>query len=113
MKKKESEKVTEVYLCDQVKKRLNGIAYKFSSPNRRNVPDRLCILPEGMHFFVEVKSEGKNPSPGQIREIKRLNDMQHPVWLCRTKREVDHVISVVIKTIMERHIPEEPSRIIH
>lgn len=92
----ESEKDTERYLCDEVERLLKGIAYKFSSPNRRNVPDRLCVLPEGRHFFVEVKSEGKNPTKGQVREISRIQNMSHPVWVVRTKKEVDKLISVVI-----------------
>ena len=30
--------------------KLGGIAYKFSSPNRRSVPDRLCVMPNGRVF---------------------------------------------------------------
>lgn len=111
---KQSEKDTEAYLCEQVETVLKGIAYKFSSPNRRSVPDRLCILPEGVHFFVEIKSEGKDPSPAQVREINRIAKMQHPVWVARTKRQVDEVITVVQKTIEQRKMPkkEEPLIII-
>ena len=99
MREKESEKDTERYLCEQVEERMNGIAYKFVSPQRRSVPDRLCILPEGRHFFVEVKSEGKNPTPGQIREIKRLQNLHHPVWVVRTKGEVTHMINRILHEI--------------
>jgi hypothetical protein len=40
--------------------KLGGIAYKFSSPNRRSVPDRLCVMPNGRAFFVELKAKAKH-----------------------------------------------------
>ena len=49
-------------------KKLGGIAYKFSSPNRKSVPDRLCVMPNGRAFFVETKSTGKAPTPLQHHE---------------------------------------------
>lgn len=108
---KESEKDTEKYLCEQVEERFDGIAYKFSSPNRRNVPDRLCLLPNGVHFLVEVKSEGATLNKGQAREILRLQRMAHPTWVVYTKREVDFVLGVVDKTLKEG-VSEHPSVII-
>lgn len=101
MKARESEKITERYLCQQVEKKLNGTAYKFVSPQRRFVPDRLCVLPHGMHFFVEVKSEGDPPNKGQLREIKRLQNMEHPVWVAWTKRDVDLIITAVLKQVAD------------
>jgi hypothetical protein len=46
-----------------------GVAEKFSSPNRRNVPDRivLCLQPGTIHF-VELKAPGGKASPGQRRD---------------------------------------------
>jgi len=67
------------------------------------VPDRLCILPEGRHFFVEVKATGKYPSPAQVREIKRLRNMEHPVWVIDSKQGVDHLIRVVLREIGGEH----------
>jgi len=99
---KESEKDTEKYLCSEVERRMQGIAYKFNSPQRRNVPDRLCILPKGRHFFVEVKSEGKQPTKGQVREMVRLQNMGHPAWVVRTKREVDHCLTRIAEVILEQ-----------
>ena len=43
--------------------KLGGIAYKFSSPNRKSVPDRLCIMPNGRAFFVELKHQVKHQHP--------------------------------------------------
>ena len=49
-----------------------GIAYKFTSPARRGVPDRLIVLPGGRVRFVEVKAPGGRLSKLQEIEIARL-----------------------------------------
>ena len=65
------EKDIERIFCARVTE-LGGIAYKFVSPQRRNVPDRLVLLPGGVMRFVELKASGKKPTAGQIREHDRL-----------------------------------------
>ncbi len=70
----------EKKVCDYVKSK-GGIAYKFTSPARRSVPDRLMILPNGVSFFIEFKKPGGKLTSGQEREIKRLNDLRHQVWV--------------------------------
>ena len=87
----ESEKVTEKYLCQQVAK-LGGIAYKFTSPSRRNVSDRICILPKGIIVFVELKSEPKEPTPAQKREMLRLQQLGCFIDWANTKAMVDQII---------------------
>lgn len=61
-----------------------GTPYKFTSPGRIGVPDRLCLFPvPKVHRdivaqyvrFVETKAPGKKPSPHQLREHERLRDM--------------------------------------
>jgi len=59
--------------------KLGGIAYKFSSPNRRSVPDRLCVMPNGRAFFVELKAPGKAPTPLQRHEHELLRALGHTV----------------------------------
>ena len=54
------EKEVERYLCQQVKKKLGGIALKFVSPGLNGVPDRVVLLPGGKITFVETKAPGKN-----------------------------------------------------
>ena len=54
------EKEIERYLCQQVKKRLGGMALKFVSPGLSGVPDRVVLLPGGKITFVETKAPGKN-----------------------------------------------------
>jgi hypothetical protein len=50
------------------------LVYKFTSPQRAAVPDRLYINPRGKVFFVEFKREGVKPTPAQQREHERLRD---------------------------------------
>lgn len=68
---------------------LGGIAYKFTSPARRSVPDRLCILPEGVSFFVECKRPGEKPTEAQEREHSRLRALGHRVYVVDSYALVD------------------------
>lgn len=52
-------------------KALGGLCEKFTSPGRRSVPDRIVTLPGGRIIFVEVKSCGKKPTPGQFKDHER------------------------------------------
>ncbi len=48
------------------------LVYKFTSPARAAVPDRMFVTPKGTVFFVEFKREGAKPTPQQTREHDRL-----------------------------------------
>jgi hypothetical protein len=50
---------------------LGFLVYKFTSPARAAVPDRLFIY-KGKHFFIEFKATGKKPTPAQEREHAKL-----------------------------------------
>jgi len=84
------EKLIEKYLCQRVRAR-GGIPYKFMSPGRRNVPDRLCLFPQGELFFVECKAPGKTPTDGQWREIARLQAFGFEVYVVTNYAEVDEI----------------------
>jgi hypothetical protein len=53
------------------------LVYKFTSPARAAVPDRMFIRPDGRIWFVEFKREGAKPTEAQEREHHRLR--QHKV----------------------------------
>ena len=57
----------EKALVERVKA-LGGMAEKFTSPNRRAVPDRLVTLPKGRIIFVELKAPNKKPTVLQARD---------------------------------------------
>lgn len=67
------ESTAEQYLRDEIVK-LGGRTYKFVSPNRKNVPDRI-VMHQGKLIFVEMKTVGAKPTTGQRREIDRINEM--------------------------------------
>lgn len=77
----------ENHLVETIKKR-GGIAYKFSSPNRVSVPDRIIVLPGGVIYFVECKASGKQPTAAQEREHKRLRDLGFKVYSINSKEQV-------------------------
>lgn len=86
------EKQIEKYLCDQVRTRLKGIAYKFTSPGRRAVPDRLCVV-GGQCFFVECKATDKYLTDAQQREAGRLSGLNQWVYWVNSKSMVDKIIA--------------------
>jgi hypothetical protein len=52
-------------------KQLGGMAEKFTSPAKRSVPDRICLLPGGRIIFVELKAPGKVPTENQKRDHEK------------------------------------------
>ena len=70
------EKQIEAKVCEYAKTK-NVLVYKFTSPARAAVPDRLFIRPDGRMWFVEFKREGAKPTEAQEREHHRLR--QHKV----------------------------------
>jgi hypothetical protein len=68
---------------------LGGLCLKFVSPGRRNVPDRLILLPGQKPFMVETKAPGKKASAAQEREHARLIALGMPVEVLNTPESVD------------------------
>lgn len=90
------ERTVEAYLVKKVKE-AGGIAYKFTSPQRRSVPDRICLFPGGRIVFVEVKAPGKKPTSLQAREHVRLDDYGHTVAVIESKEGVDGLLRTVVQ----------------
>lgn len=66
------EKVIEQKVCDYAKW-LGCLVYKFTSPARRSVPDRLFIMPHGKGcFFIEFKRLGGIATAAQQVEIEKI-----------------------------------------
>lgn len=72
--RKVRERVIERALVEAVAA-AGGVAYKFTSPARRGVPDRLIVLPGGRLFFAELKGDGGRLSKLQEVEIARLRQL--------------------------------------
>ena len=65
------ERDVEKKVCDYAKDK-GFLVYKFTSPARAAVPDRIFINKQGYVFFVEFKRPGAKPTEAQNREHERL-----------------------------------------
>ena len=77
---KKSESYIESRVCLYYRQR-GFLTIKFTSVNRRSVPDRIFIGDNGVLFFVEFKATGKKPTVLQDREIKRLREKGQKVFV--------------------------------
>jgi hypothetical protein len=85
------EKTIENYLVKRVQS-LGGECEKFTSPQRRSVPDRIVTMPGGKLVFVEVKRFGKQPTEMQARDHQRRLELGFVVWVVDSKAAVDHLV---------------------
>jgi hypothetical protein len=93
------ERDIEAHLVDRCKARGWG-CYKFTSPGRRNVPDRMVVVPpagepRAQVIFVELKAPGKKPTAGQAREHDRLRALGCRVEMIDSVEGVDVFVSEV------------------
>jgi hypothetical protein len=69
--------------------RMGGITYKFTSPGRKGVADRIACLPDGSTWFVELKTKGGRLSELQkifMSDMALMNQRYACLW---TKEQVD------------------------
>ena len=69
--------------------RIGGKAYKFTSPGRRGVADRIACLPDGSTWFVELKTKGGRLSALQkifATDMNLLGQRYACLW---TKEQID------------------------
>ncbi len=85
------EKDIEKKLREEVNK-MQGIAYKFTSPGNSGVPDRLVLLPNGRIYFVELKRPGKEPTKLQRMQISRIRALGFDVRVIDTMQKVEGFI---------------------
>ena len=74
------EKDIEKKVCDYAKQ-VGFLVYKFSSPNHVGVPDRMFVGQYQHVFWIEFKAKGKQPTPVQEREARKLSDCGFEVFL--------------------------------
>lgn len=86
-----SEKEIEKLLREKVRAR-GGCAYKFVSPGRNGVPDRLVVLPGGKMGFVELKAPGKKSRAEQSYQQRKLEELGCYVAVVDNPGMIDTVI---------------------
>lgn len=94
------EKQIEAKVCDYAKER-GLLVYKFTSPNRMAVPDRMFIHPDGAVFFIEFKRGGMKPTPAQDREHDRLRKHNVPVHVVDG---IEHGYQMIDAAISVNHL---------
>lgn len=88
------ERDIEAYLVKRCKE-IGALVDKFTSPQRRSVPDRIIIY-GGRVLFVELKATGKKPTEAQVRDHERRRAAgAEVVWLdsCEAVDEVCEALS--------------------
>lgn len=87
LKTAESEKDTEALLVRLIKQ-AGGKCKKLTAFNDAGWPDRLCLLPRGLVFFVELKSQGRKLTKLQAQLAAELKVLGHTVHVLDTKAKV-------------------------
>ena len=90
------ERDIEDAVCKHARKQYKMLTLKFTSPQRRNVPDRIFLGFNGLMFFIEFKAPGKTPSDGQAREINRIEGRGHRVYVCDDIEEGKDIIDIEV-----------------
>lgn len=90
------ERDIEKRVCDYAKSK-GLLVYKFTSPNRAAVPDRMFVHPTGYVCFIEFKREGAKPTAPQEREHARLRGHKVRVYVvdtvCKGMQAIDNIIA--------------------
>ncbi len=85
------EKIVENHFVWAIE-RAGGKTYKFTSPGRKGVADRIACLPDGSTWFVELKTKGGRLSALQkmfMSDMTLLNQRYMCLW---TIEQVDEWI---------------------
>lgn len=84
------ERKVEHYLDDEVKK-LGSVTYKWTSPGRVSVPDRI-VIHNGVTAFVEVKTVDGAVSGAQERMMQELHSHGANAFIIHGEQGVDEFI---------------------
>lgn len=89
----ESEKKLERLLKTMVEEELNGLCVKLSAEFQNGIPDRMCILPNGRVFFVEVKTTGKKPRKLQLWWHEKLRSLGYQVYVLDAQAQLHTILT--------------------
>lgn len=88
------ERDIEAYLAKRCKE-IGALADKFTSPQRRSVPDRMITF-NGRVLFVELKATGKKPTEAQVRDHERRRAAGAEVVWLDSKEAAEHLMSALL-----------------
>jgi len=99
------EREIEAVVCAYAKEK-GMLHYKFSSPSRIGVPDRLFLSPYQRAFWIEFKREGGKPTPAQTRECLKIRKCGFEVYLVDTVEDGKKVIDEQFKKLTLQYMRE-------
>lgn len=70
---------------------------KYTNPFKVGYPDRICILPSGRAFWVEVKSPGAKLRPLQEIRAKELRSFGCEVFVVDSEQKIEEVLDFARK----------------
>lgn len=87
--------ILEREIEEKLKARLESLGclvFKFMSPGKAGVPDRLVLLPGGRCFFVELKRPGQKLRPLQRFWKEKLEAMGASYYVVDSYEAIDTVV---------------------
>ena len=75
--------------------RAGGKTWKFTSPGRKGVADRIACLPDGQTWFVELKTKGGRLSPLQQLFASDMAVLRQNYACLWTKEQIDGFVATV------------------
>lgn len=89
--KKDSEKAVERKLVEMCKE--NGaLCIKLLTYQFIGLPDRMCLFPNGVIIFIELKTTGEKPRKIQLSVHKKLRELGFRVEVIDTIEKVENLI---------------------
>jgi hypothetical protein len=107
------ERDIESYFKNACSKR-GWTAEKFSSPQKRSVPDQIVscdaneFFPLGLVFFAEIKRPGAQPTPSQMEDHTRRRTQGHLVFVVDSYEQVDIALDIVSYTLTTWVVADPP-----
>lgn len=77
--------------------RLGGELIKLVPSQASGLPDRLCLMPGGIVFFIELKTLGKTLSPLQKMWRRTIMDMGFNYEIINTEAKLKELLDKVVK----------------
>mgnify|MGYP002757157599 CR=1 FL=1 len=88
--------------------RAGGLCYKFMSPGRNGVPDRI-VLAEGQTYFVELKRPGEKPRPEQVKVHQDMQKRGVSVYVLDSKKAVENFVQSIGLPLITKQPSQELS----
>lgn len=106
MREIESEKTLERLLKRLVESEMHGLCVKLLSDFVTGLPDRMCLLPGGLVFFIELKTTGKRPSKIQFSVHEKLRSLGFRVYVVDSTDTLMKVLDLESNRCQEQKLLE-------